>query len=189
MIIALIHVGHKKIPSGADMCYLGIDNQLPGCRKECDRVWGETLEEIFNKLYSFIRRRVSNYADADDIFHMTCLKTLLCRCNYAGHSKPATWIFSIGLNLIKNYYAEKKKGVIFSTFGNDLENILFFCPEDIYIQNELVCKTLNEIENLTEENRKIFEIMLEEGGSYQDVAQVMKIWYRPVTPILFPGSD
>lgn len=61
--------------------------------------WEQLFREQRHRLHHFIRKRVSNLQDVEDLEQMTWLEVLRNRDKFAGASRPETWVFGIALNL------------------------------------------------------------------------------------------
>lgn len=64
--------------------------------------WTDVFKKNNKKLLNFIRKRVANYEDVEDIAQMTCLEVLRNSHKFIGASRPETWMFGIAINLIRN---------------------------------------------------------------------------------------
>ncbi|MCU5773671.1 RNA polymerase sigma factor [Erwiniaceae bacterium BAC15a-03b] len=138
-------------------------------------------DEVFNlhnkKLMNFIRKRIANPEDVEDVLQMTCLEVLRNRHKFMGASRPETWVFGIAVNLIRNYYKSQQSRYLLDTLDDEITADLLFDndPSDITEQRQLLGATLNSIEKLPGDIRTMLSILVENEGSYQDVAQHLNI--------------
>lgn len=138
-------------------------------------------DAVFNlnnkKLLNFIRKRIANREDVEDILQTTCLEVLRNRHKFMGASRPETWVFGIAVNLIRNYYKRQQGRYLFDSLDDDITTNLLFDndPSDITEQRQLLGVTLNSIEKLPSDIRIMLSILVEGDGSYQDVAQHLNI--------------
>jgi RNA polymerase sigma-70 factor (ECF subfamily) len=70
------------------------------------------LEELWDqyccRLLAFIRRRVSNEADAEDILQEVFIRIHRSLCCLDGWDKPESWIYQVTRNLIIDYYRSRR---------------------------------------------------------------------------------
>ena len=129
------------------------------------------------KLLNFIRKRISSHEDADDILQMTCLEVLCNRHKFMGASRPETWVFGIAVNLIRNYYKAKQSYYLLDRLDDDItaDLLLENDPCDLAENRQLLSHTLASIEILSKDVRVMLSILVEDEGSYQDVAHQLNI--------------
>lgn len=137
--------------------------------------WERLFREQQRRLHRFIRKRVNNREDAEDLEQMTWLEVLRNRDKFAGASRPETWVFGIALNLVRNHfrlqagrphYDELEEESVL-THGDD--------PCDITEHQRVLTATLNSIANLPEDTRHLLSILVEHDGSYQAIASHLNI--------------
>ncbi|MGE9550889.1 RNA polymerase sigma factor [Erwinia amylovora] len=140
-------------------------------------LWQEILCQQNRKLHNFIRKRVSNREDVEDIAQMTCVEVLRNSHKFLGASRPETWLFGIAANLIRNYYKTHQNRFLFDSLNEDnvLELIHDCDPSDIIANDELLSVMAHSIDKLPEETRQMLTILVERNGSYQDVATSLDI--------------
>jgi len=122
------------------------------------------IGQFGKRLLSFIRQRVSNDADAEDI-----LQDVWYQFSATMDSEPieqvSSWLFTVARNKITDRYRKKKTDSLDSLLqpdeegGLDFSDILFdkgSNPETTHLRN-LFWKTLREaLEELPEEQRNVF---------------------------------
>jgi len=122
------------------------------------------IGQFGKRLLSFIRQRVSNDADAEDI-----LQDVWYQFSTTMDSEPieqvSSWLFTVARNKITDRYRKKKTDSLDSLLqpdeegGLDFSDILFdkgSNPETTHLRN-LFWKTLREaLEELPEEQRNVF---------------------------------
>jgi len=59
------------------------------------------------RLASFLRRRVGNPHDVEDLVQDTLLEAVRCSGQFQGQSRPQTWLFGIALNLTTTTNAQR----------------------------------------------------------------------------------
>ncbi|MET3056242.1 sigma-70 family RNA polymerase sigma factor [Serratia marcescens] len=139
--------------------------------------WDAILKKTNKKLINFIRRRVSNTEDVEDIAQMTYLEVLRNQHKFAGASLPETWMFGIAINLIRNHYKRKQQQYLFDTLNDEvLENLLYDGdPSELFENQRLLTTTLKSIDRQPEEIKRMLTILIEDEGSYQDIAMQLNI--------------
>lgn len=139
--------------------------------------WSEVFKQHNKKLLNFIRKRVANHEDVEDIAQMTCLEVLRNGHKFIGASRPETWMFGIAINLIRNYYKNQQGRFLFDTLNDDILTDLH-CdsdPSDITENERVLGATLASIEALPDDLKTMLSILVGHDGSYQDVAQQLNI--------------
>ncbi|AZI50805.1 RNA polymerase sigma factor [Pantoea agglomerans] len=139
--------------------------------------WDEIFVTHNKKLLNFIRKRIASHEDADDILQMTCLEVLCNRHKFRGASRPETWVFGIAVNLIRNYYKSKQIHYLFDNLNDEViaDLLLDNDPSDLTENRQLLSHTLASLEILPKDVRVMLSILVEEEGSYQDIAQQLEI--------------
>lgn len=140
--------------------------------------WGKIFNLHNKKLLNFIRKRIANHDDVEDILQTTCLEVLRNRHKFIGASRPETWVFGIAVNLIRNYYKNQQGRYSFDSLDDDDINVdLLFenDPSDINEYRQLLGSTLSSIEKMPDDIRIMLSILVEDDGSYQDVAHHLNI--------------
>lgn len=139
--------------------------------------WDEIFVTHNKKLLNFIRKRIASQEDADDILQMTCLEVLCNRHKFRGASRPETWVFGIAVNLIRNYYKSKQSHYLFDRLDDEItaDLLLDDDPSDLTENRQLLSHTLASIEILSKDVKLMLSILVEEEGSYQDIAQQLAI--------------
>ncbi len=139
--------------------------------------WDEVFHQHNKKLLNFIRKRIANREDVEDILQMTCLEVLRNRHKFAGASRPETWVFGIAVNLIRNYYKNQQGRWLLDSLDDDVtaDLLLENDPSDITEHRQLLGVTLDSIARLPADTRTMLAILVENEGSYQDVALELNI--------------
>jgi RNA polymerase sigma factor (sigma-70 family) len=144
--------------------------------------WNEVICNQYDKIFNFIKRRVSNNADAEDLTQMTCIEALINSNKFTGASKPETWIFGIAINLIKNYYKTNKKNCnmyslsegVFA-FEESIESDYKEVPSYSVEESNLLQEVVKHIAQLPDETKDIFVMLINEHSSYKEIAVSMEI--------------
>lgn len=129
------------------------------------------------KLHGFIRKRVSNQEDAEDLLQATLLEALRCEKNFNNQSLPQTWLCGIALNLIRNHFRRAGK----LPFMGSLDD---FEPQSHDVQADVdrqvdqyrqLVRAIDAIRELPTNMREIMTITIETDGSYLDTAATLGV--------------
>ena len=139
--------------------------------------WESVMRKNEKKLYGFIRKRVSNFADVDDLVQSTWLEVLRNEHKFCGHSKPETWMFGIALNLVKNYYKAAKITYLHDELDDDVATLLMHNerPDGLTEDNDILVKTLRRIRQFPADYQRILQLVVENDASYQSVAETLQV--------------
>jgi len=139
--------------------------------------WEGIMIETQKRLHNFIRKRVSNFADVDDLVQTTWLEVLVNKNRFRGNSRPETWIFGIAMNLVKNYYKEMRIRSTTDKPEEELENetVPKDQPEDIVCGKEILTQAIGRFSKLPCEYQRLLKVIVENDISYCELADVLKI--------------
>ncbi|NKI74892.1 RNA polymerase sigma factor [Dickeya sp. CFBP 2040] len=140
--------------------------------------WEQVFRLHGKRLQNFIRKRVSNREDVEDLQQMTYLEVLKNREKFAGTSRPETWVFGIALNLVRNHFRQVRHR--FREISDDTPEVAEILSMDIDLCRMTECehalsRTLTASAHLPEETRKILMMLLDADISYQDIADQLNI--------------
>ncbi|MBU3056161.1 MULTISPECIES: RNA polymerase sigma factor [Pseudomonas] len=138
--------------------------------------WGELAKSCEQKLRRFIRKRVLNQDDAEDLMQMTYLEALRNQHKFSGTSKPETWLFGIAVNLVRNHF----KCLYGQPQCSDLDDVIGTLEYDmdpgaLAEQHHTLARTAEAIEALPSDMRTLLDLIVESDLSYQDAAEALGI--------------
>ncbi|MEN0616081.1 sigma-70 family RNA polymerase sigma factor [Klebsiella indica] len=136
--------------------------------------WERIFREHGRRLHHFIRKRVSNREDAEDLEQMTWVEVLRNRDKFSGASRPETWVFGIALNLVRNHFRLQSGRPRCDELEEDIA-LTGDDPSHIIEHQRLLTSTLSSIASLPEETRHLLRILIEQDGSYQAIALHLNI--------------
>lgn len=127
-----------------------------------------------SRLNNFVRRRVGNSADVEDLVQETYLEAVRCLDRYQGQSRPETWLFGIALNLMRNYhkracqrnYVELTDEMILAG-GSD--------PVDMVENRELIGRIAQAADLMQDDTLLMLELVIDDCLSYEDAAAILGI--------------
>lgn len=136
----------------------------------------QVINDYSKRLLGFIKKKVTNDADAEDILQDVFYQ-------FIGNTQPIDqltgWLYTVARNKITDKKRKHKPELLEDIFSTDEENglswtDLFFNannnPENEYLRS-IFWETLNSaLEELPIEQRTVFELNELEGISYKDIA-------------------
>jgi RNA polymerase sigma factor (sigma-70 family) len=145
-----------------------------------DRQIAGIVEEEGARLRNFIRRRVPNPSDAEDILQDVFYRLVEANRLLMPIEHVAGWIFSVARNRITDFFRKKKPELFSDTATEDDEGELLQLedllpspdagPEAIYTRNVLLEELKLAIDELPVEQREIFIAHELEGRSFNEVS-------------------
>ncbi|HRT62784.1 MAG TPA: RNA polymerase sigma factor [Syntrophales bacterium] len=146
-----------------------ISRVLGGDRNAYTQVVNRYKGPIFNLAY----RMTGSYHDADDLTQETFLKAFTALRKFQGEKKFFTWLYTIGLNLIRNHLkgakpaAEPMEALCNSEPRSEFEN-----PEDCAIRGEERRLLDLCVRRLSPDIREAVVLRFHQGLSFEDIAAV-----------------
>ncbi|MGB6431339.1 MAG: RNA polymerase sigma factor [Candidatus Acidiferrales bacterium] len=148
---------------------------------EQDQRITETVERERARLRNFIRRRVADAADADDILQEVFYELVEAYRLMQPLEQVSAWLFRVARNRITDLF-RKKKPVAFASdpvaFAEDGEPFSFedllpspdAGPEAVYARNVLLEEFEAAVDELPPEQREVFIAHEVEGRSFKELA-------------------
>ncbi|PYU62199.1 MAG: RNA polymerase subunit sigma-24 [Acidobacteria bacterium] len=147
---------------------------------ERDRQISEIIAEERSRLRNFIRRRVPDPADAEDIVQEVFYELVEANRLLMPIEHVTGWLFRVARNRITDLFRKKKP----ETFGDaavededgqllQIEDLLpspDAGPEALYARNVLLDELESAVDELPEEQRKVFVAHELEGRSFKEIA-------------------
>ena len=139
--------------------------------------WEYVMKQTEKRLHSFIRKRVNNFADVEDLVQTTWLEVLLNKPRYKGHSKPETWIFGIALNLVKIYYKDSRIRAMTHAPEDVLDQEFKMTdePEVILAGKERLMIAIQKFALMPKEYQQLLKVLVENDIGYQELADHLNI--------------
>jgi RNA polymerase sigma-70 factor (ECF subfamily) len=136
----------------------------------------EPVEMMWNqyrtRLLSFIRSRVSDDSDAEDILQEVFIRVHYHLCCSQEWNKPEAWIYQISRNLIIDYYRRRRSTVEISEDLPDEEDLLDDDP-----QTQLALSLKDTIALIPEPYRQALILAEYQGFSQKEIANRLGISY------------
>lgn len=129
------------------------------------------------RLHNFIRRRVGNAADVEDLVQDTCLEALRCLARYQGQSKPETWLFGIALNLVRGHYKQARSRPVFEDedAGLDVQAEMAEDPRETLERLQEIGRLLRVVEQLPVASASVLTLVFDERLTYEQAAKRLQI--------------
>jgi RNA polymerase sigma factor (sigma-70 family) len=128
------------------------------------------------RLASFLRRRVGNPHDVEDLVQDTLLEAVRCIGQFQGQSRPETWLFGIALNLTRNYHKRAKVRDIYT--DADTEDVAADRSNDpceIAEHRERMFRVASAFDALPGESHRLLQLVIQDDLSYEDAGREMGI--------------
>jgi RNA polymerase sigma factor (sigma-70 family) len=148
---------------------------------EQDRRITETVEREQARLRNFIRRRVADRADAEDILQDVFYEFVEAYRMLQPIEQAGAWLFRVARNRIIDLFRKKKAGSISDAIGAGeegepvtLEDLLpspDAGPEAAYARKVLIEELENAVDELPEDQRQVFIAHEIVGRSFKDLAE------------------
>ncbi len=144
----------------------------------------QAIEQYGKKLFDFIRFRVTNTEDAEDILQDVYFQFTKALDNPEPIEKISSWLFTAARNRIIDIYRKKKPDSFSSLLPSTTDDDDYLIePQDFLLHDsntpeealtrKLFWQMLDEgLSTLPEEQRMVFEMHELQGMSFNDIAEV-----------------
>jgi len=171
--------------TGIEVIYPSLDNStiawVETTVKERQHI-SDIIKNYGSRLQGFIRKRVSNSEDADDILQEVYYKLVNADRLMKPIDQMAAWLFTVARNRITDLYRKKKTESMPEFLSdNDDDNVfaelshLMYdngsSPEDDYIRSLVWTELEEALSELPEEQRLVFELTDLKGLSFKEISE------------------
>lgn len=133
-------------------------------------------------LKRFIMKRTWDKQAVEDVFQSTMLELLKSYHTFQGDSLPRTWMCGVAMNMIKTH-AKKSNSSKFSTLEDMEESSMVGVfserdcedPADLHERDEWMNQALSAFERLPNEMRITFNEVINNGKTYEEVANLLGV--------------
>ncbi len=142
----------------------------------------EIVKLYSSRLTGFIRKRVPNTEDAEDLLQDVFYQLAEADKLMKPIDQIVSWLFTVARNRITDLYRKKKPGLLAETFNYDEEypeidalgELLAHnnTPETVYLQALVMEEIGNALEMLPKEQREVFEMTEFQGLSYNEISSI-----------------
>tara|TARA_B100000886_G_scaffold330965_1_gene281988 strand:- start:384 stop:938 length:555 start_codon:yes stop_codon:yes gene_type:complete len=129
---------------------------------------------------------------SEDLTQQTFLRVWEKIDTFKGNSALFTWIYSISINLARNYYASSQgKKTLLTDSNENLENevIDFKNPENQLLNNELLLNVNSCLKSMPIDLRTAFSLRVEEKMSYDEISKIMNVPIGTVRSRIFRARE
>jgi RNA polymerase sigma factor (sigma-70 family) len=147
---------------------------------ERDRQISEIIAEERSRLRNFIRRRVPDPADAEDIVQEVFYELVEANRLLMPIEHVTGWLFRVARNRITDLFRKKKPETFSDAAVEDEDGQLLQIedllpspdagPEALYARNVLLDELESAVDELPEEQRRVFVAHELEGRSFKEIA-------------------
>jgi RNA polymerase sigma-70 factor (ECF subfamily) len=136
----------------------------------------ELVERMQPRLYAFCRRHVRQEAAAEDIVQESLLRLFKHRARYQAGKRVSTWLFTIALNLCRDYFRANGRNSSLSDQAvacaaeNSRWRPSFSDPLEQAQKKEMADLLLQALAGLPEQSRKILDLRSSQGLTFEEAA-------------------
>jgi RNA polymerase sigma factor (sigma-70 family) len=145
-----------------------------------DRLISETVERERPRLRNFIRRRVADRGDAEDILQEVFYEFVEAYRLMKPIEQVSGWLFRVARNRIIDLFRRRKPGSLSDPAGTGEEGEALLLedllpspdagPDAVFARQVLIEELENAVDELPEEQRQVFVAHEIEGRSFKELA-------------------
>jgi RNA polymerase sigma factor (sigma-70 family) len=140
----------------------------------------QTIRNERERLFNFIKKRIRNQADAEDILQDVFYQLLTSYNVTEPIEKLTSWLFTVAKNKIIDWYRKKRPKLLPKDKENssvplNLEEILFDPmdnPDEVYERSFLWNELADALDELPEEQYQVFVMNELEGRSFKEISEI-----------------
>jgi RNA polymerase sigma factor (sigma-70 family) len=139
------------------------------------------IDELYRlnkkRLFRFVLHYVRNAEDAEDVVQSTYIEALRCADDFAGLSKPSTWLFGIALNLARNQMRRNGAHRYQTVDDSFMEQIadVNVDPAQLCEVRQTAGKVVATLGKLPVKLRTAFEAVADGESTYEEAARQLRI--------------
>jgi len=147
---------------------------------EQDRTIEQAVHAERKRLFDFIRRRVRNEADAEDILQDVFYQLVTSYSLTEPIERLTSWLFTVARNKVIDWYRKRRPEALPADEDDpsaplNLEDILFDPkenPDEVYARSLVWTELAEALDELPEEQREVFVLHELEGRSFKEIAEL-----------------
>ncbi len=148
--------------------------------KEAAATIDHTVRSERKRLLDFIRKRVRNQTDAEDILQDVFYQLATSYSVTEPIEKMTAWLFTVARNKIIDWYRKRRPDALPASDDDpaaplNLEEILFDPrqnPDQVYARSMVWSELSEALDELPEEQRNVFVMHELEGRSFKEIAEI-----------------
>lgn len=148
--------------------------------EERNETIARAVREERQRLRDFIRRRVNNPDDAEDILQDVFYQLASSYSVTEPIERITSWLFTVARNKIIDWYRKKKPEALPADLDDpnlplNLSEILFDrsqTPDQLYARSLVWSELADALDDLPEEQRDVFVMHELEGKSFKEIAEI-----------------
>ena len=147
-----------------------------------DQALATLIQRYEQPLFAYARRMLGNAADAEDIFQETFLRVYLHRDRYRRDAPFRPWVYRITTNLCRDRLRYRRRRPEVQPIENDgMPDVLAqhaapgAPPDKAAAQAERAAQMGRALASLSLKHRAVFLMAHQEGLSYAEIAQALRI--------------
>ena len=139
-----------------------------------------TMRTERKRLFDFIRKRVRNEADAEDILQDVFYQLVSSYSVTEPIERMTAWLFTVARNKIIDWYRKRRPEALPAAEDDpssplNLEEILFdprHTPDEVYARSLVWTELADALDELPDEQRAVFVMHELEGRSFKEIAEI-----------------
>ncbi len=152
---------------------MDLEEIIEGCKKGKPKAQKALYDMFSKKLFGVCLRYCRSRQDAEDVFQEAFIKVLNKIDKYENFGSFEGWMRKLFVNQALNYYRYDKRQ--FQISDDDIDIPSEDKENDGYIDNYSINKILDAIQQLSNQQRIVFNMVEIEGDSYEEVAKYLDV--------------
>ena len=146
------------------------------CQKDNLEAFNLLFRRYKKRLYNFSFRFVSDRLSAEEITLDTFMRAYRARKRYQPIARFSTWIYSIAINLCRDFSKAKSKDKVISESVYELNLVVesHNNPDERALEGELKRKVMKAINLLPRKQREVIIMSYYEGLTYPEIASILR---------------
>ena len=152
------------------------------CQKDNLEAFNLLFRRYEKRLYNFSFRFVGDRLSAEEITLDTFMRVYRARKRYQPTARYSTWIYSIAINLCRDFSKAKSKDKVISESIYELNLVADTQnnPDEKTLEEELKLKVMKAINSLPQKQRKVIIMSYYEGLTYPEIASILRCSHASV---------
>jgi len=144
-------------------------------RRHKDRAFSELLDIYQERIYWHIRKIVQSHEDAHDVSQNAFVRVYRSIDKFEGKSSLLTWIYRIAYNESLRFLEKEKKRRHLSMEEVSTYQLGKLTESEYFDGDQLHERLLHIVENLTEKQRRVFQMKYFDDLSFREISEVLAV--------------